>query len=202
MVRARVREDLERLLVIHRRAVLRPLDPEILALPHHDYPYRVIVTKQSWVTLAAILAGDIDYSNFKNAVTAKADTQDEGDARHSLYMKVWSVMHGAEKWLQDYVATARRRSKDQGSLGFWTRPQRAQHDPRSDGDMQALYDSRGWQEWLDEDEEAAVVSDLPEGTHDTFDLDDVIDNPTQDDIAAFEAAVSRAGRRRRGGKGR
>jgi len=202
MVRARVREDLERLLVLHKESALQPEDPAILDLPGHDYPYRIIVTKQSWVTLAAILAGRIDYSNFKSAVT-KAAPGGEGLARHDLYMKVWSVMHGAEGWLRKRVKSikeGRKAAKGQGGFSFWTRPQSRHSDPRSDDDMRAIYGNRGWQEWLMEDEEHAVVTDLPEGTHGVIDADSVIDNPTNDDIAAFEAALARPSRRRRRGR--
>jgi hypothetical protein len=120
-------------------------------------------------------------------------------------MKVWSVMHGAEKWLRSRIAEREARGRGQGSLGFWESPARYRSDPRSNRDMQALYSSRGWQEWLEEDEVRAVVSELPEGTHEVVfeeDIEDaVIDFPTNDDIARFEAAMSKpAPRRRRRGR--
>jgi hypothetical protein len=204
MVRGRVRDDLVRL--VEFNTARGGSAPAIFSLPNHDYPYRVLMNKDEWVMLVAALVADVDYSNFKNAVTSNARTREEGDARHDLYLDVWRVLYGAERWLQDRVKRARDRAKAnkrQGSLGFWMTPQRSRSDPRSDADMQALYGSRGWQEWLDEDEEAAIVSDLPEGTHEIIDvLDDVIDNPTPDDIARFEAALSRPTPRRRRGKRR
>jgi len=203
MVRARVRDDLVRLIEFMEPGFPGQM-PTIFELPGHDYPYRLLVTHEVWVKVVGALVADVDYSNFKNAVTRNARTRAEGNARHDLYMKVWSVMHGAERWLQDRLRRRRTGGRGQGSLGFWMSPQRPRSaprsDPRSDDDMQALYGSRGWQEWLDEDEDSAVVVDLPEGTHDTFDLDDVIDNPTPDDIARFEAAMARPNRRRRGGR--
>jgi len=196
MVRARVREDLERLIERYRQLPPLPVEgrrePEILALPGHDYPYRIVMPRAEWTTLAAALAHDIDYSNFKNAVERKAPTAEEGHARHDLYMKVWRVMNGAERWLRDHVTKSK--SRRQGGFSYW---QQSVCDPRSDADMQAMY-SRGYQEWLDEDGKRAVVSELPEGTDRVFDVDEVIDNPTPDDIARFEAAVSRPPRRRRG----
>ena len=202
MVRGRVRDDLVRLdeFVAARFGRTKGTGAAIFELPGHDYPYRMLIAHKDWEVTVAALVADVDYSNFKNAVTSNARTRAEGNARHDLYMKVWSVMHGAERWLQDRLRGRRTGGRGQGSLGFWMSPQRPKSDPRSDDDMQALYGSRGWQEWLDEDEDAAVVTDLPEGTHDVFDLDDVIDNPTPEDIARFEAAMARPTRRRRKGR--
>ena len=148
MVRARVREDLERLREIHVDAALQPLEPEILELPGHDYPYRMVVTTQSWVTLAAILAERIDYSNFKSAVD-KALPGEEGYARHSLYMRVWSVMNGAEEWLRERVAGSKVRDRGQGYLAHWAHSRGYLDDPRTDEEMDLDYSNRGWEEWVD-----------------------------------------------------
>ena len=172
-------------------------EPEILALPGHDYPYRIVILKGHWVALAARLAQDVDYSNFKNAVTDKAATRVEGDARHDLYMRIWGVMHGAEDWLRRRVVEARKPKPQQTGFTFWARP--ARHS-------ESL---RGWEGWVDEDERQAIEcepqSTLPEWTDYAFDsdgdvLDAVIDNPTSDDIAEFEAALLRPPRRK--GRGR
>lgn len=201
MVRARVREDLVRLVAEHQRFGMGDR-PEILDLPGHDYPYRIVIPREEWIALAARLAEMIDYSNFKSAVEEKALDGFAGQARHDLYMKVWGVMHGAEGWLRKRVADLRRPKPKQGGLGFWESPGRYRSDPRSDADMQALYQPmRGWEEWLAEDEEQAIVCDLPEGTDTVIDIANadeiVIDNPTNDDIAAFEAAMIRTSRRNR-----
>jgi len=201
MVRARVREDLDRLVHEHQRMGYGS-EPEIFALPGHDYPYRIVVPFPEWVALAAHLAEMIDYSNFKNAVEEKALDGFAGQARHDLYMKVWGVMHGAEEWLRKRVADLKRPKGYQGGFTFWESPARHRGDPRTDADMAALYQSpRGWEDWLEDDEAEAVLCDLPEGTDEAIDLDDdpddlVIDNPTPDDIARFEAAMLRRRRRR------
>lgn len=161
MVRARVREDLVRLVAEHQRFGVGD-KPEILDLPGHDYPYRIVIPKAEWVALASRLAEMIDYSNFKSAVEEKALDGFSGQARHDLYMKVWGVMHGAEGWLRKRVRDLRRPRPEQGGLGFWESPGRYRSDPRSDTDMQAFYQpTRGWEEWLEEDEDRAVVCDLP-----------------------------------------
>jgi hypothetical protein len=87
MVRARVRADLERL------AESEQLGP-ILEWPGRDYPYRVIVPRDTWARLMFEAASDIDYSNFKG-MTAR----ELGHARAGLYHDVWDVMFDAEKKL-------------------------------------------------------------------------------------------------------
>lgn len=195
MVRARVREDLVRLVAEHQRFGMGDR-PEILDLPGHDYPYRIVIPKAEWIALAARLAEMIDYSNFKSAVEEKALDGFAGQARHDLYMKVWGVMHGAEGWLRKRVADLHRPRGQQGGFNFWESPGRYHGDPRTDADMQADYNTaRGWEEWLEEDEETAVVCDGFDPDDDPTDL--VIDNPTPDDIATFELAMRRQGRRGR-----
>jgi len=163
MVRARVRDDLERLVELHMDAVPPTPHykaPEILALPGHDYPYRIVVPHKDWVHLATRLAEMIDYSNFKSAVD-KALPGEEGYARHDLYMKVWSVMNGAERWLKQRVERTKVRDKGQGYLAFWARSRGYLDDPRTDEEMNTHYSDRGWEEWLEEDERAAIVMDPP-----------------------------------------
>lgn len=208
MVRARVMEDLERLIEVHQQSPGLGDRPEIFALPGHDYPYRVVMPHLAWTTLVVSLAEAIDYSNFKNAVTDQAATRVEGDARHDLYMKIWGVMHGAEDWLKRRVRDLQRPRPKQGGLSFWQSPGRYHGDPRTDAEMQADYEpARGWEEWLSEDEREAIECEPPlvDGEDITFDIEEdpfdlVIDNPTQDDIARFELALMRSDRR--GGKGR
>lgn len=86
MVRARAKADLERL----RRAtgltfrIKRSQD-------WADYPYRTTLQRADWVEACAILAGDVDYTNFKNAVH-----DDRGKARANIYMSVWSALRRIE----------------------------------------------------------------------------------------------------------
>lgn len=178
MVRARVRDDLDRLIELHQRMLLAG-DPEVLELPGHDYPYRIVIPHAEWIELATQLAVDIDYSNFKNAVEDQARTRSAGTARHDLYLKVWRVMNGAETWLKERVSKVRRRG--QGTLGFSQGSSRRQ-DPRTGRDLLEQY-GRG----LDEFDAADPFA--------------VSDTPTGEDIAAVQAAtqraVKRAGQRRR-----
>jgi hypothetical protein len=89
-VRARAREDLEKLVEFargeHKIEKLNLKDPisDILELDHADYRYRVLMPRKTWSKLAFKLADDIYYSNFKNEIH---DRQ-----RHDLYLRVWSTM--------------------------------------------------------------------------------------------------------------
>ena len=76
LVRARRAEDIE--------AVFGNVNPEYTA--ERDYHYRIscsrdVVAHKLWERVGAI-----DYPNFKNSVVS--------DLRHSLYAKVWEIMHG------------------------------------------------------------------------------------------------------------
>jgi len=207
MVRARVYDDLVRLVAEHQTRGFGS-EPEIFALKGHDYPYRIVIPQVEWIALAARLAEMVDYSNFKNAVTDKAATRIEGDARHDLYMKIWGVMHGAEDWLKRRVSDLRRPRPRQGGLGFWQSPGLYHGDPRSDAEMRANYEpARGWEAWLSDEEREAIECEPPlvDGEDITFDEDEdpfdlVIDDPTPDDIARFELALMRSDQRR--GRGR
>ena len=82
MVRARVIEDLERLL-----KKLSIGDADILVIKNSDYRYRVKLDSEQWTSYVAREAANIDYPNFKNSVAA-----DDPD-RSSAYMKCWEAMY-------------------------------------------------------------------------------------------------------------
>ncbi len=82
-IRARSRQDLERLARFAAEKASLQLG-EIIVTPHSDYHYRLICSRPEWTNLAALLAEDIDYSNFKNQIH---DSQ-----RHQLYLEVWRIM--------------------------------------------------------------------------------------------------------------
>lgn len=84
MVRGRVRDDLERLADLARDLGLEA--PQVLTTPRADYRYRVLLNMENWVRLAAALAGEIDYPNFKNRVHGEPE-------RDRAYMGVWSAMN-------------------------------------------------------------------------------------------------------------
>lgn len=82
LIRARAREDLEALrnrylpdLALHENA-------------GSDYRWRGFVARDEWEHVAARLAADIDYPNFKDVV---ADRQ--GSTRAALYHDIWATMY-------------------------------------------------------------------------------------------------------------
>ena len=82
MVRARIIDDLERLLEKLN------IDADILVHRNADYRYRVKLTIEQWAEYVTNEAASIDYPNFKNAII----TEGEHD-RASAYMKCWEAMY-------------------------------------------------------------------------------------------------------------
>jgi hypothetical protein len=82
-IRARAREDLERLMKFADNGQGLKIGP-IIETPDADYRYRMICTRLAWEDLALMLAQDIDYNNFKNQI--------KDPARHRLYERVWGLM--------------------------------------------------------------------------------------------------------------
>lgn len=91
MVRARVREHLERLQArfpaIAGREVLRTKD--------NDYRYRLIAPKAEWATIVAELAAEQTWSNFKSKVAAFQGAAGR-EYEHALH-EVWSVMNRLQR---------------------------------------------------------------------------------------------------------
>jgi hypothetical protein len=82
-IRARVRADLNRLKADHIP------DLRIIKGGGTDYQLRGFTTRPKWAKAVAAMAIDIDYTNFKDAVTAR-----QGHRRHDVYMRVWSALWG------------------------------------------------------------------------------------------------------------
>ena len=80
LVRARVREDLDRL-----GELLPQLEP--WHDPTADYAWRALVDRPEWGRALGAIATEIDYRNFKNAI---ADRQ--GEARADVYERVWAEL--------------------------------------------------------------------------------------------------------------
>ena len=77
MVRARFREDLER--------VAKKLGAEkIHDTPKNDYPFRVYVKKTAWADYLLTSAQEIDYTNFKNRAL-KGASRDRSDRYHAVW---------------------------------------------------------------------------------------------------------------------
>lgn len=88
-----------------RPIVQQPTDVcEVLAYEQSDYPWRVIIRRYEWAAFLASEVAELDYTNYKNAVTAK-----QGRARHDIYSKVWSVLLGLER-LPGAMAGHRKRA--------------------------------------------------------------------------------------------
>ncbi len=80
LVRARSRADIEAL-----REQLPDLEP--FSDDKADYRWRAVVTREDWAQALKALAGDIDYDNFKNAVSDR-----QSDERVRLYHEVWAIL--------------------------------------------------------------------------------------------------------------
>jgi hypothetical protein len=81
VVRGRVRSDLVALVKLVDRKV--PIGGKAT-----DYPHRVVLSRDEWNGALAQMSEAIDYTNFKDSVTAR-----QGHERHDVYMRVWSALH-------------------------------------------------------------------------------------------------------------
>jgi len=88
-VRARIKDDLEGLTRFVHKAMGAELSA-IISTPNADYSYRIVVEKVLWVKIAATLASDIDYTNFKDEIHGEED-------RDVTYLKVWSAMNELQR---------------------------------------------------------------------------------------------------------
>lgn len=74
MVRARCERDIRAL------ADLLPA-AEPAFTPDADYHWRLVCSREKWAAAVTAMAGEIDYANFKAAITDKA--------HHRAYLEVW-----------------------------------------------------------------------------------------------------------------
>ena len=95
-VRSRSRGQLEALVEAFKddvdhledREIISYNDPQYGEYWDRDYEHRVILNAEQWVTLAACLASDITYSNFKSQV-GKADVPDKYLSRlYRIYVEM------------------------------------------------------------------------------------------------------------------
>ena len=84
LVRGRSRADLE---------ALEPLIPnlEVFEDSTADYRYRAVVGAADWRTALDVMASEVDYDNFKNAVA-----REQGRERAHVYGEVWGVLRGLQ----------------------------------------------------------------------------------------------------------
>ncbi len=92
MVRARRREHLDRL-----KAKCAPLLDacDIVESGSTDYAFRLFVAKELWREVAAALATDIDYDNFKSEVARHQGAA--GREYEQALHDVWSVMFSLQE---------------------------------------------------------------------------------------------------------
>jgi hypothetical protein len=87
LIRARCEKDIRNLYDRYRKtcpSMRKPTTDET-----RDYRYRLSISKRDWVKLAAELASEVDYPNFKSAVHRRRDQANKGQA----YAEVWATMH-------------------------------------------------------------------------------------------------------------
>jgi hypothetical protein len=88
-VRARVRSHLDALMTRFPQ-----IKRKVVYTAHNDYAYRVRLPKALWVKVAAALAQEQDWSNFKDEAKAFGGSAEAGyvDALH----EVWAIMHSLQ----------------------------------------------------------------------------------------------------------
>ena len=92
MVRARAREHLE---ALQRRFTDLLAGCAIFESTGTDYKYRLFVSKPTWTKIAAEMAAETDYDNFKGEVADHVDVV--GRAYESALHDVWGVMFRLQK---------------------------------------------------------------------------------------------------------
>jgi len=55
-----------------------------------DYPARVFVSQSEWEGLMAVLAGSVDYANFKSKIAA---TPEQSKDKHAAYAEIRGIMY-------------------------------------------------------------------------------------------------------------
>lgn len=96
MVRARAREDID---AFAKHYVPGPYANVVESAPEADYPYRLVMPRQTFTEAMALATEDIDYSNFKAEVDRR-----QGRARHDIYTEIWAIMNGLEEKLRRKTA--------------------------------------------------------------------------------------------------
>ena len=90
LIRARCEKDIESL---HRRYSAKcPSMRKLTSDENRDYRWRLSISKRDWVKLAAEIASEVDYPNFKSAVHDRPDQ----DNKSGPYLEIWSIMHALQ----------------------------------------------------------------------------------------------------------
>jgi hypothetical protein len=88
VVRARVREDLERL-IARLPLTSQAYAPKIVTLPWADYAHRIALPRHLWAAYVGEAIADLHYTNFKQAALTP------GTARAQAYHLIW---HRLAQW--------------------------------------------------------------------------------------------------------
>jgi hypothetical protein len=91
MVRARCKQHLQNI----KTRFARLSGVEIVTLPNRDYRYRLIIPKAVWVGVLAELAGEQEWSNFKNQVAKQQGKR--GAAYTAALHDVWEIMRSLQE---------------------------------------------------------------------------------------------------------
>jgi hypothetical protein len=86
-VRARVKHDLENLLSTAK------LNLEIIVSPNADYRFRIVLEHDQLLAVFSVLAGSIDYGNFKDEIGRRKDQRTKLDAYHEFWGAMLEVQH-------------------------------------------------------------------------------------------------------------
>ncbi len=87
VIRARCKADIHNLFESYR--VSLPSIEKPTSSESQDYRWRMSISKPDWIELAARLAGEIEYTNFKSTVHERPDQHNKDRA----YLEIWGVMH-------------------------------------------------------------------------------------------------------------
>jgi hypothetical protein len=90
LIRARCRADIFNLYEGFRKNLVSIEPPT--SDETRDYRWRLSISRTDWITLAAKLAEEVNYPNFKSEVHRQPDQENKSGP----YMAVWSVMHGVQ----------------------------------------------------------------------------------------------------------
>lgn len=113
LVRARAKGDLTRL-----KKVIPGM--KIREDRRADYRWRTVVTREEWAHALVLLAADVDYDNFKNAVRRKHSRKREG-----IYHRVWSALTHIERGFEDrYYSRWARPARSRSARTLWELPDR------------------------------------------------------------------------------
>jgi hypothetical protein len=86
LIRARCKADIYNLFDLYRRD-LTSMEPPT-SDESRDYRWRMSISRREWISLAAKLASNIDYSNFKDVVHQRPDQGNKSTA----YARIWGTM--------------------------------------------------------------------------------------------------------------